>query len=86
MGGREVSATFRFGPDGLPARVEADRYRDDGGAGILTPWVGATSDFREVGGLRVPFRMQASWVVDGREVPYAEWEVESIEPGVAEPY
>lgn len=86
VGGREVSATFRFGPDGLPARITAERFRDVGGKGVLTPWGGASSDFREVGGLRVPFRMQAFWIVEGREVPYVDFEVESVEYERAEPY
>ena len=86
VGGREVSATFRFGPDGLPARITAERYRDVDGKGVLTPWGGGASDFREVGGLRLPFRMQAFWIVDGREVQYVDFEVESVEYDRPEPY
>ena len=85
-GVRINNATFRFGPDGLPARITAERYRDVDGKGVLTPWGGGASDFREVGGLKLPFRMQAFWIVDGREVQYVDFEVESVEYDRPEPY
>src|SRR5512142_2072312 len=34
VGGREVTATFHFGEDGLPDRFSAERYRDEGGRGV----------------------------------------------------
>jgi hypothetical protein len=36
--------------------------------------------------VRVPFRLEAAWVVDGREQPYARWEVERFELDRAEPF
>jgi hypothetical protein len=85
-GGREVTLVFHFGQDGLPTRVTADRYRDANGKAILTPWQGETSEWREVDGLRVPFRMAATWTVDGKPFTYARWEVQKVEYDVAEPY
>jgi hypothetical protein len=86
VGGRAATALFRFGPDDLPSSLAADRHRDVGGRFVLTPWGAEYSDHREVDGLRVPFRTEASWVVDGAVQPYARWELESIEHDVAEPY
>jgi hypothetical protein len=86
VGGREVSATFRFGPDGLPAGVAAERYRDVGGKGVLTPWGGEFGDWREVDGLRVPFRSEVSWVIDGAPFPYARWEFEEVQYDRPEPW
>lgn len=80
VGGRAVSATFTFGPDGLVAGVSADRARDvGGGRSVLTPFRGVIRDWREVDGLVVPFRMEASWIVDGKACPYARFEVERLE-------
>jgi hypothetical protein len=79
VGGREVSATFHFGPDGLPVRFAAERYRDVGGRSVLTPFSGETGDYREVEGILMPFRVTAIWHVDGRPMPYARWEIERIE-------
>jgi hypothetical protein len=86
VGDREVAATFRFGADGLPAGVVADRHRDVNGTGVLTPWTGEYGDYREVGGLRVPFRSEVSWIVDGRAQPYARWVFDRLEYDLAEPY
>lgn len=86
VGGREVEVTFHFRADGLPERMTALRFRDVDGRGVLTPWIGRCADWRELGGLRVPFRMEASWELDGSEHPYARFEVERLEHGVAEPY
>lgn len=86
VGGREVAATIRFGPEGLPARLDAERFRDVDGGSVLTPWSGEYGDYREVGGLRIPFRSQVGWRVDGRDVPYARWAFEEVELDRAEPY
>lgn len=87
VGGREVSATFVFGPDGMPERFEAERWRDLGdGRGALTPFVGTLADFREVDGLRLPHRLEAAWIVDGKPAPYARWAVERIDLDPDGPY
>jgi hypothetical protein len=86
VGGRDVALAFHFGPDGFPATVTAERSRDVGGKSVRTPWQGASSDWREVDGLRVPFRMEASWTIDGKLFTYARWRVEQLEYDVAEPY
>jgi hypothetical protein len=86
VGGREVTVMFRFGPDGLPSGVTVDRYRDVGGRGVLTPWTGEVGDYREVDGLRVPYRIEASWTIDDRPRPYARFLVEHFEIDPVQPY
>jgi hypothetical protein len=86
VGGREVAATFHFGPDRLPATFTGERYRDVDGKGVLTPFTGACADYREVEGVRVPFRLTAAWHIDGEAVPYARWEVERVELDRLEPW
>jgi hypothetical protein len=86
VGGREVSATFHFGPDGLPVRFTAERYRDVGGRSVLTPFSGELGDYREVEGILVPFRVTAIWHVDGKPLPYARWEIERVALDPAEPF
>lgn len=79
VGGREASAEFHFGADGLPTRVTARRWMGTKGETALTPWWGACEDFREVDGLRVPFRITAGWDLPGGPFPYARWELETLE-------
>jgi hypothetical protein len=86
VGGREVTARWEFGPDGLPLRFSAERFRDVNGKGVLTPFVGESSDWREVDGLRVPFRVEATWIVAGERKPYARFEVEELSFDPAGPY
>jgi hypothetical protein len=53
---------------------------------VLTPWAGECSGYREHDGLRVPFRMEAVWHVNGRDEPYARFTVEELELDRAEAY
>lgn len=83
VGGVSASLVFRFGPDGLPRTVEGLRWRDTGNANaVLTPWFGLCEDYREAGGMLVPFRMSANWIFDGKAHEYAKWEVETVEHDV----
>ena len=86
VGGRQVSATFEFGADGLPAGVTAERYRDSGGQAILTPWDGTFGEYRDVDGLRIPFRAEVSWRMGAQREPYARWVFEQVEYDRPEPY
>jgi hypothetical protein len=80
LSGREVSGVFEFGADGLPARFTCERYRDlGGGKSELTPFLGESSDYRQVDGMLVPHRVVGSWYVGGRFQPYARFEVERVE-------
>lgn len=77
--GREVSALFEFGPDGLPVQVSARRYRDVNGGAVLTPWRGGFGDYRDVNGLRVPFRLDSTWDLESGPFHCIRFVVESIE-------
>lgn len=80
VNGLAVSGEFAFGPDDLPSSFMADRYRDvGGGRSLLTPFVGRVSDFRHADGLLVPYRVIGAWIVDGRPVEYANFEVQQLE-------
>ena len=87
VNGRTVSSEFAFGPDDLPTMFSAERYRDvGGGKSELTPFVGRLSDFRRVDGVLVPYRVIAAWVLDGKPIDYANFEVQQLEFDWREPY
>jgi hypothetical protein len=86
VGGREVAATFQFGPDGLPAAFTAERYRDVGGQGVPTRFTGTCADYREVDGVRLPFRLTGTWHLEGEDLTFARWTVERIELDRPEPW
>lgn len=85
--GCEVTGVFEFGDDDLPAKFTAERFRDvGGGRSVLTPFLGESSDYREVDGLLVPHQMAGLWVIDGTPMPYALFHVTRIEFDVKEPF
>jgi hypothetical protein len=72
----EVSCVFEFGPDGLPARVSADRPRDDGD---VRPWVGLYKDYRRIDDMMVPFEVEVAWQLESGPFTYAHWKIDSLE-------
>ena len=79
LGDREVSAVFEFGTDGFPQRIRAQRYRDVGGKGVLTPWFATMSDYRDVDGVRIPFQLEATWELEDGPFPCIRFSVEKIQ-------
>ncbi len=76
----EVTGTFEFGADGLPASFAAERYFDSGqGQAQLLPWSGTYEDYRRVNGLLVPHHLVAYWHVGGERVPYVDFLLETPE-------
>jgi hypothetical protein len=79
FGGREVSAVFHFGADGLPERISAQRYRDlGGGKSELTPWSGYARDYRRVAGMLIPFEMESVWELESGPFLCLRFAVEEI--------
>jgi hypothetical protein len=76
LGTLAVSATFEFGPDGLPLGVVAQRFMDKRGR---QAWSGVYRDWRSVSGMRVPFEADVTWQLDSGPYTYAHWTVDSLE-------
>jgi hypothetical protein len=87
VNGREVTALFEFGEDGLPGRISADRYREvSGGKAILTPWSGEYRDYRQVEGLIVPHELTSFYSVDSQRIPILRFEVIRLEYDATAPF
>jgi hypothetical protein len=70
-GGLEVSADFRFGPEGEVSEVfVAERPREVDGAYVPTPWSGRFWAYEERGGMRVPGEGVVQWHLPHGESPY----------------
>ncbi|GAB3241993.1 hypothetical protein GCM10027346_37900 [Hymenobacter seoulensis] len=50
------------------------------------PWVGRFQHYQERHGVLIPTVGEASWVVDGRPMPYARFLVRTLEYNPAGPY
>jgi len=59
--GTKVSMVAHFGPAGEIVRITADRYRDVGGRGVLTPWIIELGDYVRTSGMMVPTSGSAGW-------------------------
>ena len=82
FGEREVSGTFEFGADGLPASMNAERYMEKRG---LRGWGGTYADWRRVSGMLVPFEATVSWRLESGPFSYAHWLVEAMDYDAGEP-
>ncbi len=77
------AARLRHG--GVPTRFTAERYRDVGGRGVLTPLHRRVLRLT-VDGSHVPFRVTATWHLESGPLPYARWDVDEVELDRAEPW
>jgi hypothetical protein len=77
--GREVSADFRFGPQGEVTEVfVAERPRDIDGRYVPTAWCGRFGSYEEHDGMRIPTEAVAVWLLPGGELPYWRANITSV--------
>ncbi len=60
--GARVPLNIRFGAAGEIVSVEGERYRDAGGKGVLTPWIGQFSDYRRAEDMMIPHSGEVAWI------------------------
>jgi len=75
-GGQTVSYLVRFNERDEIEECETQRHQGDQG---LLPWVGRTTKYRRLHGVRVPTVIEGSWVMDGRRQAYAHFTVDTLE-------
>lgn len=80
-GAPEVSAVVEFDVAGLPAATHAERYRDVGGRGVLTPWSGHSLDWRVIDGRLFPSRWRSVWHLAEGDLDAVELEILGVETG-----
>ena len=72
----DIAVTLSLNAAGLVDQVFApDRPRAVKAGFVPTPWHGAYSDFRKIGGRTIPMKASASWTVDGTEAIYGNFEL-----------
>jgi hypothetical protein len=74
--GLAVSLDVHFDAAGGIARVEAERYRDVNGAGVLTPFVGHFREYAPVQGMRIPMQGEVEWILPEGRLSYWKGRVE----------
>lgn len=67
----QTEVILKLNSDGRVASATAqDRPRSTSVPYLPTPWRGVFSDYRHQYGRWVPFAAEASWIIDGQDVPY----------------
>lgn len=77
--GLTVAAAFRFSGGGELDEIAAERYREENGKFALRRWSGRVEDYREMGGIRIPTRVEVSWYLDSGEFACFRAEITEIE-------
>ncbi len=77
--GIEVSMVAHFGAAGEIVRITAERYREEGGRGVLTPWLIELGDYTHTGGMMVPMSGSVSWELPGGRFEYWKARIVDVE-------
>ena len=72
----DISYTVYFNDEGQIVRMKTKRYKDDN---TLVDWEGKVSHYREVNGMMVPSKIEASWLLDEGKYTYARFDVDYFE-------
>ena len=80
IGTRRIAVRLEFDADGDIVGTFADaRPRREGKTSVPTPWGGRFSDYRELGGIRVPTRAEVRWELPGGPFTYWRGTITSLE-------
>ncbi len=71
---------LNLGEDGKPREFRAERPRLVGKQAIPTPWIAASSEFREWEGMRIATRLEVAWRLPSGPFTYFRSEVTSFSP------
>lgn len=73
--GLRLEAVLEFGADGLPVAFHAERFRDVNGVGVLTPWSGRFTGWKDFGGRPLPSRWESIWHLEGGDFVAVRMEI-----------
>lgn len=80
LGAGRVTVSLCFDAAGDLVEIAADdRPRQVGRTSMPTPWRGYFSDYRIIGGLRIPARAKVSWMLEDGHFTYWRGEITALE-------
>ena len=74
--GMKVSAIFKFNEKNECCEFIADRFAYENGKYIARTFIGRSSEFFEVGGIKIPRSLSGSWILDSGEFEYVKIRIE----------
>lgn len=72
----KVSAIFKFNGKNECYEFIADRFAFENGKYIARKFIGRSTDYFEVGGIKIPKNLSGSWVLDSGEFEYVKIKIE----------
>lgn len=79
-GDQSVSMTYYFNERYEVERVYTDqRYRKVDDSYVKTPWTGYFSDYRDINGIRIPFKAKVEWNTTEGDLPYFRCRITEVE-------
>ena len=72
-----------FNEKGEIVRLETERYM---GQDRSETWIGRCSEYKESCGMKIPFVVEAAWLINGEEKNYGRFFLREIEYNVPEQY
>ena len=77
--GVTASGVLHVNEQGQLTRLTADRYREEHGHYRLDPWTAQSSEYEEVGGMRIPTRSEVTWHLASGDFTWFRFKITEIE-------
>lgn len=86
-GSYTVTGRFTVNDEGAITRFYTeDRYREEDGKQVQSPWYGTYDDYRDVDELRVPHHVEVFWQLPEGEFQYVDFHITEIQYDIPAPF
>src|SRR5450755_3423629 len=73
------SVVLHVNEHGQLTQVTADRYKEEHGHYLLAPWLAQCNDYQDVGGMRIPTRIEITWHLASGDFTWFRVKITEIE-------
>jgi hypothetical protein len=73
------SVVLHVNEHGQLTQVTADRYKEEHGHYLLTPWSAQCNEYQDVEGMRIPTRIEITWHLASGEFTWFRVKITEIE-------
>lgn len=84
--GSSGSAVFTFNDKGWVREFVGERYMEKKGRYSLETWAGSVTEYRNMNGIRIPYKGEVTWKLKDGDFTWMKWEICHIEYNCPTPY
>lgn len=77
-GSKSVSLVFEFNGQNLIESITGKRFREQKGSFHLSDWKISGFQYAVFNGIKIPFKAEVAWQIDGEHLPYYKLEITEI--------